>query len=213
MDGLSIAWDLEKEDYQGPLLGNLGLIHMSTGDYAAAEKAHKEALDINHRLGNLLGKALNRGNLGLVYRNAGDYAAAEKAHKEALEIFRHLGNRLGEANQLGNLGSVYLQQDDYDTAENAYKEALKIQSQIGNLLGEAQALGNLGNLAAFLKRCKAALVYLEASLDRFERLGASPQDAANVRENIKECKEELCKQGVDPNTIPPLDLDNLPQIT
>jgi len=138
---------------RGQLLNNLGSVSYSRGDYDAAEKAFRKALEL---------RIASRGkdhpdvasvlvNLGLVYYKRGEYAKALEYHRRAYRIrARVLGKTHPlAANSLNNLGIVEERQGRQADARRHYLAALKVRER---LLGPdnpklAAVLNNLGNIA------------------------------------------------------------------
>jgi tetratricopeptide (TPR) repeat protein len=132
---------------QSIALGNLGVIAQTRGDLDEAQRLHREALDIDRKLGGLQGQAIDLGNLGVIAQTRGDLDEAERLLREAIDINRKLGRLQGQAGDLGNLGEIAQTRGNLDEAERLHREALDINRRLGGLLGQASDLGNLGEIA------------------------------------------------------------------
>ena len=81
----------------------MGQVAGAQGDWAEADKAYREGLEISRqlveRLGGtpeaLRGVSVSLGTVGDVAREQGDWAQADKAYRESLKISRQLVERLG----------------------------------------------------------------------------------------------------------------------
>jgi Tfp pilus assembly protein PilF len=93
------------------LLNDLGYHHYNLGRWADAEKALRQALEIDPRHGN-------------AWTNLGMTLAQEGRHKESLEAFQHCVSA-GEAQC--NLGFLLTTQGNRKEARAAYEEALRLQ--------------------------------------------------------------------------------------
>ena len=125
-------------------LGNLGLCHVSLGDYRQAIDLHTQALAIARDIGNRQSESTHLGNLGLCHFSQGDYRQAIDLHTQALAIDRDIGDRQGEGQDLGNLGICHVSLGDYRQAIDLHTQALAIARDIGNRQSEGIQLGNLG---------------------------------------------------------------------
>lgn len=126
------------------VLGNLGLLYVTKGDFNSAEKAFRQVLDIDQELKNKEGTAIAYGNLGMVYKDRGDLEQAKEVCGKSLELYKDLELKEGMAAQYGNLGIVFEKQDDYDQAEEFYDRARELFEELDHKVGMACQYGNLG---------------------------------------------------------------------
>ncbi len=134
----------ERRLAEAKVLGNIGLVYQALDEPAEALECHREALEIDRKIGYELGVANQLGNIGLIYQKLGQPTEALKYHKEALEIARKIGYDLGVAASLGNIGLVYQKLGQPTEALKNYKKVLEISKKIGNKLNIANTLGNIG---------------------------------------------------------------------
>lgn len=80
---------------------------MSRGEFDAAEKMYRKALDVEEQRGNEQGLAMQFGYLGCVYICMGDLDGAETMFKKALVIEEKNGMEEVMAIDLKNLSFVY----------------------------------------------------------------------------------------------------------
>jgi tetratricopeptide (TPR) repeat protein len=151
--------------------GNLGLIHRTKGQLAAATDAVRRALAIDERTSRTDDLAIHYGFLGLIYRTRGDLTGAERLHQQALEIEQAAGRLEGIAAQYGNLGVVHQMRGDLDRAEAAQREALKVAQRLDHAEGVANAYGNLGVIALQRGDLEEAESLLQEALSIDRRLG------------------------------------------
>ncbi len=156
---------------EAAILGNLGLIYLTRGDMAKAERMIIKALEIEEKLGRLEGMAIQYGNLGVIYRTRGDLDKAEQMHNKALEINEKLGRLEGMASDYGNLGLIYRERGDLVKAEQMHKKSLEIEEKLGRLEGMATDYGNLGLVYLTCGDLDKAEQMLTKSLEINQKLG------------------------------------------
>ncbi len=135
-----------QRDYQAEaqLMERLGHLYDTLGQWAKAEQAYQQDLQICRDLGHRQGEGAMLNNLGVIYRKQKRWTEAEQAHRRALQICRELASQEGEAATLNNLGVVYRNQSHWGEAEQAYRQSLQIFHELGDRQGEGAALNNLG---------------------------------------------------------------------
>jgi CHAT domain-containing protein/tetratricopeptide (TPR) repeat protein len=151
------------------------------GNYAAANKAWGEALDVARRLypkaeypegHQNLATSLN--NLGSLYQAQGELGTAEPLFKDALEMRKRLfkGDHPAVADSLNNLGFLYQAQGRLGAAERHYKDALEMRKRLfkGDHPAVAVSLNNLGLLYQAQGRLGAAEPLYKDSLEMRKRL-------------------------------------------
>lgn len=158
--------------------GNLGTLATNHGDLDVAERLHREALNLDRKLGRLDGQSRHIGNLGVIADKRGDRDAAEKLHREALEMDRNVGNLEGQARHLGNLGLVVRSRGDFDGAEVFFRESLEIYRALRQREGEASQLGHLAVIADERGDLDAAEDCFGKSLEIYTTLGKLLRQAA-----------------------------------
>jgi eukaryotic-like serine/threonine-protein kinase len=178
-----------------PLLANalndLGLTEHERGDYSAAERLHRNALEVRRgALGDRHARtaaSLNNTARALARLNRGH--EAEALYREALEIYRDtLGPEHTQvANTLTNLGTLLSERGEHDEAIELLTEALRIKR---HRLGDehpsvANGLNDLGALHAREGRLdRAADMFREALVLRERALGPDHPHVAVSLNNI-----------------------------
>lgn len=127
-------------------LDELGLHLQLLGDYGAAEDYHRQALEINERLGRQKSIARASTNLGHLFRLRGELPEAERMYRNALVISERLEWQEGIAIAFVNLGVFFESRGDLIEAERLARKALEINERLGRQQGIAKAYINLGNL-------------------------------------------------------------------
>ncbi len=132
-------------------MNTLSLFYTAQGDYAKAECAGRQALEIVKKV---LGEAhpyyaISLTNLAELYQAQGDYARAEPVYRQALEVGKKV---LGEshpeyASILENLARLYQSKGEYAKAEPLFRQALATYRKV---LGESHPgyAAGLVNLSA-----------------------------------------------------------------
>jgi CHAT domain-containing protein/tetratricopeptide (TPR) repeat protein len=111
-------------------LAGIGNIHLDTGDYATALKAHEEALDIDQQFFTDIHDkvASDWNNVAVASKGLGEYVAAMEYHEKALAIWKKVLVRphasMGYC--LDNLAAIHAKIGHYAEAERAQKQALTI---------------------------------------------------------------------------------------
>ncbi len=152
-------------------LRDLGRALQLTGDYAAAEPALAQALDLFRTARDPLGEANTLRDLGWVRQVTGDYAGAQPLLEQALRLYRTQHSRLGEANTLRTQGWIGQLTGDYTTATAVLARALRLYRALGDRNGEANTLHDLGRLRRATGDYEGAAESLEEALAIFRALG------------------------------------------
>jgi tetratricopeptide (TPR) repeat protein len=168
---LAAARHLKQRDWEGQMLGNLGLAYKRLSEYRRAIDYYEQRLQIAHETGDRLGESRGLGNLGIAYDNLGEHRRAIEYHEQALVIDKALGDRRGEGQDLGNLGTAYFSLREYRRAIDYHEQALVIDKALGDRQGESQDLGNLGIAYYMLGERRRAIEYFEQSLTIKREIG------------------------------------------
>jgi tetratricopeptide (TPR) repeat protein len=171
-------------------LTNLGICHISLGDYQRAIDLFTRALAIARDIGNRHSEGDALGNLGNCHFSLGDYQQAIELHTEALAIARDIGNRHSESAALGNLGTCQYRLGDYLRAIELHTEALAIARDIGNPQSECNALGNLGNCHFRLGDYQQAIELHTEALAIARKIGNRYSESAALG-NLGTCHSSL----------------------
>ncbi|MBS1647658.1 MAG: tetratricopeptide repeat protein [Bacteroidetes bacterium] len=168
---------------QAKILGYMGVIHNSQGEYLKALDCYSKALKVHEYFFDLRMQAISLNNMGNVYSNKGEYSNALDCYFKALQLHEKLNLKESQAIDLGNIGTVYSAQKNDTKAIAYYTKALKINEETENKKGQAANLHNIGNVCARQKNYKKALAYYEKTLSINEETG-DQQNWANTIESM-----------------------------
>jgi class 3 adenylate cyclase/tetratricopeptide (TPR) repeat protein len=146
------------------LLGNLGWLEARMENFDAAVENLQKAGEIDEKLGNLRGQAINLVNLAQIFR-ARDMKTEEiEAYNRAYQIFVSIGDRRGEALCLSNLGDTSRETGDIEKAKSLHRKALKLATQLRDNMRIVDANLGLaldyfaeGEVKSAVRRAKTAL--------------------------------------------------------
>jgi DNA-binding SARP family transcriptional activator len=127
-------------------LTSLGAVRRLAGDFPAAARDLRQALDTFRALGDRRGAAAALTELGTVQELTGEHAGAARHLRQALETFRALGDRRGQATALTSSGEVLRMACDFPAAMCHLEEALGLYHELGDQAGQTDALIRLGDV-------------------------------------------------------------------
>lgn len=171
---LSIALESDRGEpsiARGEALRGAGLLATWQGDFDAAERWHRESLDLYRSLDDEIGTANAWENLGIVAQERGSLELAEELHLRSLEIRRELDDAWGIAGSLNNLGTIAASRQKFDAARQLLEESLSLLRQIGHDQGVGNVLTNLSVVAYRQHRYNEAARLLDESLAIRRRIG------------------------------------------
>lgn len=157
----------------------LGVVYREQGRISEALAAHREALEIAKREGDLLTEAAALGHVGNLHAAQGHIDQAVAAHERALELGKQLDHAVSQAVALGNLGYVYAEQGLPDAALEWYRKAYRLAEQRLGSIGQAYALADIGNAYRMRGQIQDGLLSLGRALGFHVELG-NPGDRAAV---------------------------------
>jgi CHAT domain-containing protein len=156
---LQVYRAVKDREGEGAVLGSLGNVYYSLGNYGRAIEYQEQSLQIARELKDRQGEGVALGNLGSTYFALGNYGKAIEYQEQSLQIARELKNHLGESQSLGNLGVAYQALGNYDKAIEYHGQRLAISRRLKHLQGEGNALGNLGSAYRALGDYSKAIEY------------------------------------------------------
>ncbi len=180
------------------VLRNLGTIDVANKDFDSALAYYQQALEIEEKIGNLLGKADTLERMTNLYTSKlelnGTLSASEYAEVERLlvEVWTLKKRLLGDSHpdlaiSRNNLALLYQYLGRYEDAEPLYLEALALRKELLGSLGPdfATITNNLARLYQFQERYEEAEpLYLEALAERKEVLGEKHPDVATSANDL-----------------------------
>ena len=105
---------------EGIILGNLGQIALSTGDYEQAKGHAEQALTIANEVGDRLGEAIVYKILGDSFSKMGSLEEAENAYKQAMKISKSLDQHVEVLQAKADLAAVALEKSTPQAAKKAF---------------------------------------------------------------------------------------------
>ncbi|MBP0021647.1 MAG: tetratricopeptide repeat protein [Cyanobacteria bacterium SBLK] len=156
---------------EGKVLGNLGIIYGSIGEYEKAIDYQQQSLAIAQEIGDPSGEGNSLNNLGSIYGLIGEYEKAIEYQQQSLAIQREIGDRSREGTSLGNLGVIYRAIGEYEKAIDYQQQSLAIAQEIGDPSGEGTSLHNLGIIYRAIGEYEKAIDYQQQSLAIAQEIG------------------------------------------
>jgi class 3 adenylate cyclase/tetratricopeptide (TPR) repeat protein len=155
---------------EAKIMGCIGIVHWSLGDYNRALEYLAKTLEIKERTGNTRGTAIEINNIGIIHWYRGDYDKALEYFGKSLEIIEEFGDRYKMGSTLLNIGSIHLERADYNKALEYYGKSLTVCGDIGYRLGTANALMCIGIIHRQRGDYEEALEYYRKSLEINEEI-------------------------------------------
>ncbi|TAK49527.1 MAG: tetratricopeptide repeat protein [Saprospiraceae bacterium] len=155
----------------GRALGNIGYLHLKTGDYEQALLFLQQSLKIRQEIGDRKGEGTTLNNISQIHSAKGDYDTAIKYLQQSLKIQQEIGDQQGEGTTLNNISQIHSAKGDYDTALKYLQQSLKIQQEIGDRQGEGATLNNISQIHYAKGHYDMALKYLQQSLKITQEIG------------------------------------------
>jgi len=165
---------------RGALLTELGDVFLDQGQYAEAEEAYGEALNVAVQGDDMRQQAAvleHWGELALVQR---DYEGAHARTAEALELAQRLHETGAESAAWHQLGRIAQEQGELAEAERCYCKSLEIEERQGNAAGIATTGNQLAIVSMLAGRSKEAEGWLKRALELDEQV--QPGGLSHARE-------------------------------
>ena len=169
----------------------LGQAAKFQGDFGAAHKAFKKALEISRKMNDKQRIAVSTRGLAMTAKGHGDFAAARKYAEESLKISREIGDKFGIAVSINALGDVARIENDYAAARPFYEEALEICTELNSKQGVNCTLNNLGAVAFGEKDYKTARNYYAKALN----VGRDSGEKLTLSYSLDGCAALAVKRG------------------
>ncbi|WP_018348782.1 ATP-binding protein [Longispora albida] len=146
------------------ITGNLGVLHMHSGQLELARRHFTRSLGYDELTGARANAAIKLSNLGSVANLLGDFRAARAYYEDALSVQRELGNPEGTAAGRYLLGFACHALGEAETARAHFEAGLALAGRGGDqtaliaaTLGLAEIDRNAGSLAAAADRIQQAV--------------------------------------------------------
>ncbi|MBM7862811.1 AfsR/SARP family transcriptional regulator [Lentzea nigeriaca] len=134
---LQAAIALNDDDARFVMQFNLGVALLQLERYDEALHAHRGALEVARRKGDVHQQARALTTVADTLQDMGRAAEAEVHYREAMEISRIAGSKWAEANAHHHLGLLYLATQRFDDAMPWLQVALRMYHEVGEECGEA----------------------------------------------------------------------------
>lgn len=148
----------------------LGILNYKKANYRQAIFYQKKALELNVKISNISGIAINETNLGNIYNDINQFDLAEKSYLKALHAYKMLNSADNVAKCLSNIGILKFNQQQFIPAINQFKQALAIAEQNNNIELMALCYNNIGTTLTNLNQLDTAILYLDESVKIKKRL-------------------------------------------
>jgi tetratricopeptide (TPR) repeat protein len=159
--------------------GNVGFMHVVLGEYAEAERALREALDVADRYRLAGVAAFAKQNLGLALGRQGRLDEGRRMEEEAALAYRAEGNRRMEGGCRVYLATILAAAGLLGAAEEQAQEAIALSSTHPPV--QAHALATLADIWLLMGRARDAFQPAEEALRLLEDLGGVEDGEALVR--------------------------------
>jgi tetratricopeptide (TPR) repeat protein len=154
-----------------------------SGDYAAAERTCRDALDLLKPHGRTHELAQAYTQIGTNYHYRGEFEQAERFYRAALKVHTELGDLQGMKSTHNNLGLAQMRAGRLEEAIRSYETSLELKRQLGDRIGEANSLNNLGNIWERRGEYGRALRCYRRGIQIFRRLDR-PRELAILFNNM-----------------------------
>jgi tetratricopeptide (TPR) repeat protein len=101
---------------QAKALHNLGIACTESGDWSAALRHFRHAIELEHQLGDVHSVAKTTNSLGILMLRRGEVSAAATAYRRCLDIWRNIGFPIGVALAWSNLSEACIEWQQWEEA-------------------------------------------------------------------------------------------------
>jgi tetratricopeptide (TPR) repeat protein len=187
---LVVAIQRGNDEAKAAALRMLGLDYRTLNKLQDALRSYTEALEIEQKMGRMVGIADTLNGLAQVQDSLGQSDAALKSYLHSLDLRRRLGDQSGIGALLIDLGVFYALRSRYDEALTQFKEALQVERELHNTAYEGLALNNIGTVHLTRGDYEQAQTYFQQALTVRERINV-PSDTADTLHNLAETSTKI----------------------
>ena len=138
---LDIAKEIGDKRKEGNILGNLGSLYITIGDYTTSLSYNNEAMQIAIDIGDKRREGIILGNIGIVYSYLGEYDNAVECYHRSVEISKRLEET--RRRKCGwELRTIQYARKK-EKAKEHFRKAIQIFKEIGDKQREGAYLGFL----------------------------------------------------------------------
>ncbi|MFZ0479700.1 MAG: protein kinase [Terriglobales bacterium] len=180
LEGRDLAANAGNPHLLGHALRTYGIILYDKGDFADAQNAFEQALNIFHKIGDgQIGTTTV--SLGNVYYDQGKLEEAKRYYEQALRFDREIGAGPGEiGSDIGSIANVLDNLGELADATRMQEQSLQGFRDGGQQRGVTTTLGNLGNVLVERGDLSQAMSSYEEGLSLAEKIGYKDGRAANL---------------------------------
>jgi CHAT domain-containing protein/tetratricopeptide (TPR) repeat protein len=153
------------------ILANLCSALIRTGKREEAQKALREALELDRKLGNSRGVSSDLNMLGMLYKGWGDLPTAKIYLEQAASTAGDAGLKNEFLHAMANLAEILLAEGKSDEANAIYEKLRKGFTETGSVADAAATISSQGIVAAQAGRYDEALELFAQSIAGHEKAG------------------------------------------
>ncbi|MEM7374736.1 MAG: tetratricopeptide repeat protein [Bacteroidota bacterium] len=154
------------------VLNSIGYVQNLTGNYAEAESAYQQAIEVARQNQNEDALANAMSNLGSLYSSLGRLEEALTLFEQVLEYDQRVKNDWGIGFQMINIGSIHVKKGEYKQALTYQLQGLSIRRKLGQKIHLCSNLLVIGRTYKEMKASIQALVYYEEAKEIAEEIDA-----------------------------------------
>ena len=181
----------ESDDRRAVVLETLARLQAKTNELTKAIEAHREALSIYEKSGDVDGMVRERLSIGAVKRQLGDWTEARECYDDALSVATKAENRAAQAACLNNIAILDWEMGKPGDAERRFRESMRFAHSAKDHSGQARVLENYANLCLSFNRMDESGQLLLESSEAYLRAG-DLKESKRLRAN---CAETMANQG------------------
>ncbi len=143
---------------------NLGLVSQETGKYNEALKYYQFSMEIDNKLGDIIGAALTKANCVDILIYQGNSKKALTLSNEVIAIYRNQSYKEGLMTSLINRAAIYDNLKQFDDAIADQEAAISLAKELKDSYHEAMAMSNMGLVTFHKGKPDEALTILNQAL-------------------------------------------------
>ncbi|AFW97184.1 TPR repeat-containing protein (plasmid) [Anabaena sp. 90] len=190
-NALTIYRELQDQEQEARVLGNLGAVCNSLGKFSEAIQYLQQLLEFfSQQPHQETGKADVLGTLGIAYRNLGYYAEAIDCAQQCLTIKEQWRDFQGVSGALESIGLAYYFLGEYDQAIEYYENSLEFANYLQEPRNKVKTLNNTGIVYSAKGDFTKAKDYQEQSLNLAQQIqdpigkGRSLGNLGNISQHL-----------------------------
>jgi tetratricopeptide (TPR) repeat protein len=177
-----------------------GIILYDKGDFAGAQSAFEQALNIFQEIGDAAEIGRAAVSLGNVYFDQGKLEEARRYYEQALRVHQEIGAQPADiGSDMGSIANVLDNLGDLVGATRMQEESLQGFRDGGDQRGESTTLLNLGNVLVERGELSQAIINYERAAAITEKIGYKLGGAANfagfaqislIRDQVSQARDQ-----------------------